>query len=246
MLSNAFSIANRIIKQLLHDRRTLGLLVFAPLLIASIVGVATPEKRMLDYTAPAMLAVLILFFGFLLTGISFQRERSQGTLERLMAAPVSRMSIVTGYLMGFLLFALLQTLIIFFYMVYVLDVNYQGEIWQIIIFQAIIGIGAVCLGTFASTFARNEFQIMQFIPIVIVPQFFLCGLLWPVDGMPDYLQWIAKFLPLTYGIDGIRAMMLEGKDLAGVAKEFWSLAGFTLVFLLLASLSIRRGRANQG
>jgi ABC-2 type transport system permease protein len=201
---------------------------------------------MLDYTAPAMLAVLILFFGFLLTGISFQRERSQGTLERLMAAPVSRMSIVTGYLMGFLLFALLQTLIIFFYMVYVLDVNYQGEIWQIIIFQAIIGIGAVCLGTFASTFARNEFQIMQFIPIVIVPQFFLCGLLWPVDGMPEYLQWIAKFLPLTYGIDGIRAMMLEGKDLAGVATEFWRLAGFTLVFLLLASLSIRRGRVNQG
>ncbi|MFC1950022.1 ABC transporter permease, partial [Chloroflexota bacterium] len=117
ILSNAFSIANRIINQLVRDRRTIGLLVFAPLLIASIVGVSIPDKQTLDYTAPAMLAMLILFFGFLLTGISFQRERSQGTLERLMASPVTRLDIVCGYLLGFLLFALAQTLIIFFYMV---------------------------------------------------------------------------------------------------------------------------------
>jgi ABC-2 type transport system permease protein len=241
MLSNAFSIASRIINQLIRDRRTIMLIIIAPLLIASIVGVSTPDKRMLDYTAPAILAMLILFFGFILTGISFQRERSQGTLERLMAAPVSRLDIVSGYLMGFLLFALAQTLIIFFYMVYVLDINFQGELWQIIIFQAIIGIGAVCLGTFTSTFARNEFQIMQFVPIVILPQFFLCGLLWPVSGLPEYLQWIAKFLPLTYGVDGIRAMMLEGENLLGVIKEVGILAAFAAGFVVLASLTLRRG-----
>jgi len=241
MLSNAFSIAGRIINQLIRDRRTMGLLIIAPLLIASIVGVSVPDKRILDYTAPAMLAMLILFFGFLLTGISFQRERSQGTLERLMAAPVSRLDVVSGYLMGFLLFALAQTLIIFFYMVYVLDINFQGDLWQIIVFQAIIGVGAVCLGTFTSTFARNEFQIMQFIPIVIPPQFFLCGLLWPVEQLPEYLQWIAKFLPLTYGVDGIRAMMLEGESLLGVIKEVGVLAGFAAGFVVLASLTLRRG-----
>ncbi len=241
MLSNAFSIAGRIINQLIRDRRTMGLLIIAPLLIASIVGVSVPDKRILDYTAPAMLAMLILFFGFLLTGISFQRERSQGTLERLMAAPVSRLDVVSGYLMGFLLFALAQTLIIFFYMVYVLDINFQGDLWQIIVFQAIIGVGAVCLGTFTSTFARNEFQIMQFIPIVILPQFFLCGLLWPVEQLPEYLQWIAKFLPLTYGVDGIRAMMLEGESLLGVIKEVGVLAGFAAGFVVLASLTLRRG-----
>jgi ABC-2 type transport system permease protein len=241
MLSNAFSIASRIINQLIRDRRTIMLIIIAPLLIASIVGVSTPDKRMLDYTAPAILAMLILFFGFILTGISFQRERSQGTLERLMAAPVSRLDIVSGYLMGFLLFALAQTLIIFFYMVYVLDINFQGELWQIIIFQAIIGIGAVCLGTFTSTFARNEFQIMQFVPIVILPQFFLCGLLWPVSELPEYLQWIAKFLPLTYGVDGIRAMMLEGENLLGVIKEVGILAAFAAGFVVLASLTLRRG-----
>jgi len=241
MLSNAFSIASRIINQLIRDRRTIMLIIIAPLLIASIVGVSTPDKRMLDYTAPAILAMLILFFGFILTGISFQRERSQGTLERLMAAPVSRLDIVSGYLMGFLLFALAQTLIIFFYMVYVLDINFQGELWQIIIFQAIIGIGAVCLGTFTSTFARNEFQIMQFVPIVILPQFFLCGLLWPVSELPEYLQWIAKFLPLTYGVDGIRAMMLEGKNLLDIGKDIGVLAAYAVGLLILASLTLRRG-----
>jgi ABC-2 type transport system permease protein len=240
MLSNTFSIANRIINQLIHDRRTMALLIIAPLLIASIVGVSIPQKSMLDYTAPAMLAMLILFFSFLLTGISFQRERSQGTLERLMASPVSRFDIVGGYLLGFLLFALAQTLIIFFYMVYVLDVSFQGELWQIIVFEIIIGIGAVCLGTFASTFAKNEFQITQFIPIIILPQMFLCGLLWPVSQMPDYLQWIAKFLPLTYGVDGIRAMMLEGNNLLEVGKDVGILAAFAAGFLVLASLTLRR------
>jgi ABC-2 type transport system permease protein len=185
--------------------------------------------------------MLILFFSFLLTGISFQRERSQGTLERLMASPVSRLDIVGGYLLGFLLFALAQMLIIFFYMVYVLDVNFQGDLWQIIVFEILIGIGAVCLGTFASTFAKNEFQIMQFIPIVILPQMFLCGLLWPVSQMPDYLQWIAKFLPLTYGVDGMRAMMLEGETLLGVGKEVGVLAAYAVGLLALASLTLRRG-----
>ncbi len=243
MLVNFFSIANRIITQLVHDRRTIALLVIAPLLIASIVGVSIPEKQMLDYIAPAMMAMLILFFGFLLTGISFQRERSQGTLERLMAAPITRMDIVGGYLLGFVLFALLQTLIIFFYMVYVLDVNYNGELWQILVFQVLIGIGAVCLGTFASTFARNEFQITQFIPIVVLPQFFLCGLLWPVDQMPEYLQWIAKFLPMTYGVDGMRALMQQGQGLLDVGKELGVLAGFAAAFMVLAAVSIRRGSA---
>jgi ABC-2 type transport system permease protein len=128
-------------------------------------------------------------------------------------------------------------------MVYVLDVNFQGELWQIIVFEIFIGVGAVCLGTFASTFARNEFQIMQFIPIIILPQFFLCGLLWPVEQMPNYLQWIAKFLPLTYGVDGIRAMMLEGDNLLEVGKELGILAAFAVVFLVLASLTLRRGNS---
>ena len=240
MPSNTFTIARRVVLQVARDRRTIALLVIVPLVIASIVGVSIPDKTLLDYTAPAMLAMLILFFGFLITGISVLRERSQGTMERLMASPISRLDVVAGYLLGFLLFALMQTLIIFFYMVYVLDINFQGDLWQILVFQALIGTGAVCLGTFFSVFARNEFQMMQFIPLIILPQMFLCGLLWPVSQMPDYLQWIAKFLPLTYGVEGIRAMMLQGQNLLDIGKDVGVLAAYAVGLLGLASLTLRR------
>jgi ABC-2 type transport system permease protein len=243
MSSSTFTIAGRVMLQVIRDRRTIALLVIVPLVIASLVGVSTPDKSMLDYTAPAMLATLILFFGFIITGISVLRERSQGTMERLMASPISRMDVVVGYLLGFLLFALLQTLIIFFYMVYVLDINFHGELWQILIFQVLIGIGAVCLGTFFSIFARNEFQIMQFIPLIVLPQIFLCGVLWPISQMPDYLQWIAKFLPLNYGVEGIRAMMLEGQSLLDIGKDIGVLAAYAVGLLFLAAITLRRGNS---
>jgi ABC-2 type transport system permease protein len=244
MFNQVLTIAGRVMLQLLRDRRTIVLIIIVPLVIASIVGVSMPERQMLDYIAPAVLAVLILFFGFILTGISFLRERSQGTLERLMASPVSKGDVVGGYLLGFLLFAVLQTMILFFYFIYVLDVSFAGALWQIIVFEIIIGILAVCLGIFISVFARNEFQMVQFIPLIILPQIFLCGLLWPVNQMPDYLQWIAKFLPLTYGVDGIRALMLQGQGLLDIGKEIGVLAGYAAGLMVLASLTLRRGAAS--
>ncbi len=241
MFNNTLTIARRTMLQMVRDRRTMALLLIVPLVISSLVGVSVPEKSMLSYTLPAMLAVLILFFGFLLTGISFLRERSQGTMERLMVSPVSRMDITAGYLLGFLPFALVQTMILFFYTTCVFDVKFMGELWQIIIFQIIIGILAVCLGIFISIFARNEFQMVQFIPLIIVPQIFLCGLLWPVDQMPNYLQWLADILPLTYGVEGIRSMMLQGQNLLDIGKDVGILAAYAVVLMVLAAVSLRRG-----
>jgi ABC-2 type transport system permease protein len=242
MSSSTLTVARRVMVQLIRDRRTIALVIIVPLVIAAISGVAIPDKRMLDSAAPAVLATLILFFGFIITGISFLRERTQGTLERLLASPVSRMDIVGGYLLGLLLFALIQTLIMFFYMVYVIDVNYRGDLWQILIFQLLMGINAVCLGTFFSAFARNEFQMLQFIPLIIVPQIFLCGLFIPISQLPDYLEWIAKFLPLTYGVEGIKALMLEGKDLVNIGKDIGILAAYAVGLSVLASLTLRRSK----
>jgi ABC-2 type transport system permease protein len=243
MFNNVLPIAQRTITQMVRDPRTLVLIIIVPLVIASLFGVSIPDKMMLNMTLPAMLATLILFFGFLLSGIAFLRERSQGTRERLMASPVSRIDILGGYLLGFLLFAIAQTLILFFYSVYVLKVDFRGDLWQIIIFQILIGILAVSLGIFISAFARNEFQMVQFIPLIIVPQIFVCGLIFPVDQLPDYLQWLAKFLPLTYGVDGIRALMLQGKGLANIGKEIGVLAGYAIGLLILAGISLRRGHS---
>ena len=239
--SQAFTIAARIIRQLIRDRRTIALIVVVPVVVMTLIGLSFPESNVLDDIAPALLATLALFFSFLLTGISFLRERSQGTMERLMASPVSRLDIVVGYLFGFFIFALTQTLIILLFTIYVLDVHYFGDLWQIFIFQIVVIAGAVNLGIFISTFARNEFQMVQFIPLIILPQIFLCGVIWPVEQMPDYLQWLSKILPLTYAVDGLRDIMLAGKSLLDVGFELVVLVGFAAVMSILAAITLRRG-----
>lgn len=253
MPSQALTIAGRVIKQITRDHRTLGLIVMVPSVVMTLIGLSFPENMVvmtpsgpmpvLDNIAPALLATMALFFSFLLTGISFLRERSQGTMERLMASPVSRSDIVIGYLLGFFLFALTQTLIIVLFTIYVLGVNYRGDLWQIFIFQIVIITGAVNLGIFISTFARNEFQMVQFIPLILFPQVFLSGVIWPVEQMPDYLQWVAKILPLKYGVDGLRQIMLNGKTLADLGTDLLVLLAFAAVASILAALTLRRGAA---
>jgi ABC-2 type transport system permease protein len=210
----------------------------------TLIGLSFPQSNVLDYIAPALLATLALFFSFLLTGISFLRERSQGTLERLMASPVSRFDIVVGYLLGFFIFALTQSLIILLFTVYVLDVHYAGDLWQIFVFQIVVIAGAVNLGIFTSTFARNEFQMIQFIPLIILPQVFLCGVVWPVEQMPDYLQWLSKILPLTYAVKGLRDIMLAGKNLLEVGFDLAVLVGFAIIISAITTITLRRGSSD--
>ncbi|TES84514.1 MAG: ABC transporter permease [Dehalococcoidia bacterium] len=242
-LNQSLTIAGRVIQQLIRDRRTMVLIVLVPLVVMTLIGLSFPEGTVLDYIAPALLATLALFFSFLLTGISFLRERSQGTMERLMASPVSRLDIVVGYLFGFFIFALLQTLIIVLFTIYVLGVQYHGDLWQIFVFQIVIIAGAVNLGIFISTFARNEFQMVQFIPLIIFPQIFLCGVIWPVEQMPNYLQWLSKILPLTYGVEGLRNIMLAGQSLLDVGFELAVLVGFAIIMSIIAAITLRRGAA---
>jgi len=158
-----------------------------------------------------------------------------------MASPVSRLDIVVGYLCGFLIFALAQTLIILLFTVYVLKVSYYGDLWQIFVFQVVVITGAVSLGIFISTFARNEFQMVQFIPLIILPQVFLCGVIWPVEQMPDYLQWLSAVLPLTYAVDGLRNIMLSGKNLMDLGFELGVLVGFAVLMSIIAAVTVRRG-----
>ncbi len=241
--SQALTIANRVIHQLVRDRRTMFLIIAAPLVVMTLIGLSFPEGTVLDNIAPPLLATVALFFSFLLTGISFLRERSQGTMERLMASPVSRLDVVVGYLLGFFVFALTQTLIVVLFTIYVLDVRYYGDLWQIFVFQIVIITAAVNLGIFISTFARNEFQMVQFIPLILFPQIFLCGIIWPVEQLPDYLQWLSTILPLTYAAEGLRNIMLLGQSLLDVWFELVVLLGFTAVISILAAFTLRRGAA---
>jgi len=239
-LSRALAIGRRIIRQFIRDRRTMALIIIVPLVVMTLVGLSFPEEAVLDYVAPALLATLAMFFVFILTGVSFLRERAQGTMERLMASPVSRLEIALGYVLGFFLFAAAQALIILLFTILVLDVRYQGALWQIFVFQLIITVGALNLGMFVSTYARNEFQVVQFIPLILAPQVFLCGVIWPVEQMPGYLQAISNVLPLTYAVDGLRGIMLDGSTLLGVGLELGVLLAFAVAMTALGAVALKR------
>lgn len=211
----------------------------------------------LDTFAPALIGFFGFFFVFVLTGISFLRERTGGTLERLLATPVRRSEIVVGYSAGFGFFATVQVALILLFALGSLSVPRIGPVGgfevglgianagsPLLAFVVIFltAIGAVNLAIFLSTFARTELQILEFIPIVIVPQALLGGVFWSVDSLPDPLQAVARLLPMTHAIDGLRAVLLRGAGLSDgtLQIDIAFLAGVAILFVVLAGATIRR------
>jgi len=200
------------------------------------------DYSILDYLAPVLVAFFAFFFIFLLSAVSFLRERTSGTLERLMATPLRRGELVLGYLAGFSFFALLQAIVILLFTVFVLQVQFRGNLATIFIVEAVLVVGAVSLGLLVSAAARNELQAVQFVPLVLLPQVFLSGLLIPVDQLPDYLRPISAVLPLTYANEALRLVMIKGYELANplVLRDIGILVVFGLVMAIAAIASIRR------
>jgi ABC-2 type transport system permease protein len=201
-----------------------------------------PDYTLLDYLAPVLIAFFAFFFMFLLSAVSFLRERTSGTLERLMATPLRRGELVVGYLAGFSFFALIQALVIIAFTVFVLKVHYRGNLATIFLVEAVMVVGAVSLGLLVSAAARNELQAVQFVPIVLLPQVFLSGLLIPVAQLPDYLRPISAVLPLTYANEALKAVMIKGFELADpvVLRDIGVLFVFGAVMAIGAVASIRR------
>jgi ABC-2 type transport system permease protein len=201
-----------------------------------------PDYTVLDYLAPVLIAVFAFFFIFLLSTVSFLRERTSGTLERLLATPLTRGELVLGYLGGFALFALLQALVILAFTVFVLKVQYRGNLATIFVVEAVLVVGAVSLGLAISAFARNELQAVQFVPLVLVPQIFLSGLLVPVEQLNDVLRALSTVMPLTYANEALRSVMVKGFALTDplIVRDIGILAAFALLMAFAAIASIRR------
>ncbi len=210
-----------------------------------------------DAFAPALVGFVVFFLVFILTGISFLRERVGGTLERLLATPVRRLEIVVGYSAGFAIFATIQVALVLVFVLGTVDIGAIGPLpeiniglgvpiagppWLAFVITLLLAISAVNMGIFLSTFARTEFQILQFIPLVIVPQVLLAGIFWPVQSLPGILEPIALLMPMTYGIDGLREVLIKGSDLATqrVQIDIVVLAGMAILLAVAATLTIRR------
>ncbi len=199
-----------------------------------------PQFDQLDYFAPAFIAIFVFFLVFLLTTVVFLRERGQGTLERLFATPVSRVELVLGYMVGFGIFALIQSLVVLLFTVFVLRVRIVGNPAIVFLVEALLTIGAINLGIFLSTFARSELQVIQFIPLVITPQALLGDFLFPLETMPAPLQFIGNLMPITYANRALRAVMIRGDGLDMIASHLAVLAGFAVLMIILGATSLRR------
>lgn len=207
--------------------------------------------------APAIVAFFLYFFVYLLTGVSFLRERTGGTLERLMATPVTRGEVVAGYALGFGVFAMIQVTVLLCWALGSVQVPAIGPLpafsvglgiavagSPVLAFVVVLllALGAVSLGIFLSTFARTELQVIQFIPVVLVPQFLLSGVLFPISSLPSVLQPLVQLMPLSYAVDALRQVFIRGADLAvsTVQLDIAMLALIALLFAAVASRTIRR------
>ena len=196
----------------------------------------------LDYFGAAFVGLVVFFLVFVITIVSFLNERSQGTLERLMASPLRRGEIVLGYMLGFTVLALAQAAEVLVFALAILKLQNHGNVLLIFGMEALMAIAAVNLGIFLSMFARSEFQAVQFIPLVVVPQMLLSGIIFPVSSEPTALQYLSNVLPLTYAVNGMRDIMVKGADLtwSSLQLDAGVVAGFCILLIAAGTATLRR------
>ncbi|MFP5105576.1 ABC transporter permease [Neobacillus sp. C211] len=195
-----------------------------------------------DVLSPILVGFFVFFFVFIISGIGLLRERTTGTLERLMSTPIRRWEIVTAYLVGYGIFAVIQTMIVVFYAINVLDIVLVGSIWNVLLINLVLALVALSLGILLSTFAASEFQMIQFIPIAVIPQIFFAGI-FPLEGMADWLQAVAKVMPMYYAGDALKGVMYKGFSLSDISGDLLALVIFAAIFIVLNIFSLKKYRS---
>ena len=240
-LTVTLATAKRILLQLIHDKRTIALMLVAPILLMSLLyWVFSDNTKLFDTVAPALLGVFPFVIMFLITSITTLRERTGGTMERLMALPIGKGDIIAGYALSFAIFGIVQSLITSTFAIYVLGMDVVGPQWFVIVVAMADTLLGVSLGLFTSAFARTEFQAVQFLPIFIFPQLLVCGLFVPLILLPNILQAIAYGLPLTYAVDALNLVTKHSDVTSEMWRDVWVICGFIVAALVAASLTLRR------
>lgn len=191
-----------------------------------------------DNFGAVLIGFVVFFFVFLVAGISFLQERTSGTLEKLLSTPMQRWEIVGGYILGFGIVTVLQSFIIAGFCVYVLDVMMVGSFFLVLLITLLGALTALTLGALISTAASSEFQMIQFIPIVIVPQVFFSGLF---DLAPSW-EIVGKFMPIYYIADALTAVMLKGNGFLDIIQPLSAVLAFSLCFMFLNVLLLKKHR----
>lgn len=238
------AVAGRVLTQLRRDHRTLAIMIVLPCLLMSLLWWMFDDLPgdAFDELGPALLALFPFIVMFLVTSVTTLRERSSGTLERLLAMPMGKLDFLFGYALAFGLVAAVQSAAAVGVSVGLLDLTIEGPIWLLTVVAVADAVLGSALGLFVSAFARTEFQAVQFMPAFVVPQILLCGLFVPRIALPDVLEAISDVLPLSYATDAMQHLTRSTST-----GEVWSdlavVAAFALAGLALGAGTLRRRTA---
>jgi ABC-2 type transport system permease protein len=243
------AVASRVLIQLRRDRRTLVMLVVLPCLILTLLwwmfegGVGTGQG--FDVLGPPLLALIPFVVMFLVTSVTTLRERSSGTLERLLSMPTGKGDFLGGYAIAFGVVATVQSTLAVVLCHWVLDLQVSGQVAMLVVVAVVDAVLGTALGLFVSAFAQTEFQAVQFMPAVVIPQLLLCGLFVPREAMPRVLEVVSDVLPLSYAVDAMTGVVTSTSDgFGGVGSSVWSDLAVVLAFavagLALGAATLRR------
>jgi ABC-2 type transport system permease protein len=234
----------RILRQLLHDPRTIAMLIVVPALLLTLVYFMYDDQpAVFDRIALVMLGVFPFVIMFLVTSIAMLRERTTGTLERLLTTPLGKLDLLFGYGVAFGLAAAVQASVAAGLAYWLFDLDTAGSTWLVILIAVINAVLGVALGLFCSAFARTEFQAVQFMPVVAVPQILLCGLFVSREQMAGWLEAISNVLPLSYAVEALQQVGANTDPTATLWRDIAVVSGCVVVALVLAAATLRRRTA---
>lgn len=236
----ALATARRILTQLRHDHRTVALMILVPSLLLVLLRYVFNSAAAFNAAAPALLAVFPFAIMFIVTSITTLRERTTATLERLMTMPIGKFDLLVGYAIAFGVVAVLQVLVAAGISLTWLGLEIGGSVWLLLLIAVLDALLGTALGLLASAFARTEFQAVQFMPAIVMPQVLLCGLFAARESMTPVLEWLSNVMPLSYAVDALAQVTLSAEVDATLVRNLFIVAGCAVLALVLGAATLRR------
>ncbi|UED85643.1 ABC transporter permease [Streptomyces profundus] len=243
-LTRTLATTRRVLAQLRHDPRTIAMLLLLPvLLLVLLYYVFDSDPGAFDFIGSSLLGIFPMITMFLVTSIATLRERTSGTLERLMVMPLGKGDLIVGYALAFSVFAVLQATLATGVALWLLDLDIAGSPWLLLVVALLNALLGTALGLFVSAFAASEFQAVQFMPALIFPQLLLCGLFAPRDSMQPVLEYASNVLPMSYSVDGMNEVLRSADVTGDYVRDVVVVSGVALGVLALGAATLRRRTA---
>ncbi|MFD8330722.1 ABC transporter permease [Streptomyces lydicus] len=242
--SRALATTARVLRQLRHDPRTVAMMLLVPcVMIALLRYVFDARPETFNSIGASLLGIFPMITMFLVTSIATLRERTSGTLERLLAMPLGKADLISGYALAFGLLAIVQSALATALSVWVLGLDVTGSPWLLLLVAVLDALLGTALGLFVSAFAASEFQAVQFMPAVLMPQLLLCGLFTPRDTMQPALKAVSDVLPMSYAVDGMTEVLHHPDVTTAFLRDSLVVTASALLVLALGAATLRRRTA---